>query len=141
MVFTTGKRAAKKGEKVDREAEPAPVSGWSRMKDRLDKVIAEQAAKAAEEPLDVERHGMAPWTLHDLRRSVATHLRDEQVMGAARADRLTVSKVLNHAEGGVTRLYDRYSSDPEKRAALEAWALAVERLCGLNVVPMRGAAS
>jgi len=82
---------------------------------------------------------MVPWTLHDLRRSVATHLRDEQVMGAARVDRLTVSKILNHAEGGMTRLYDRYSSDPEKRAALEAWALVIERLCGLNVVKLSGA--
>lgn len=136
LMFTTGKRAAKKGEKVDAQAQPAPVSGWSRMKDRLDRVIAEQAAKAAKEPLDMERHGMAPWTLHDLRRSVATHLRDEEVMGAARVDRLTVSKVLNHAESGVTKLYDRYSSDPEKRAALEAWALVIERLCGLNVVDL-----
>ncbi len=141
LVFTTGKRAAKKGEKVMAEAEPAPVSGWSRMKARLDKVIAKQAAEAAQEPLDMERHGMVPWTLHDLRRSVATHLRDEQVMGAARVDRLTVSKILNHAEGGMTRLYDRYSSDPEKRAALEAWALVLERLCGLNVVPLKGVAS
>lgn len=134
LMFTTGKRAAKRGQKVDPTALPAPVSGWSRMKDRLDRIIAETAAKAADEPLDLARHGLAPWTLHDLRRSVATHLRDEQVMGAARADRLTVSKILNHAEGGMTRLYDRYSSDPEKRRALEAWAMVIERRCGLNVL-------
>lgn len=123
---------------MDPKAPAAPVSGWSRMKDRLDKIIAEAAAKEAEEPLDMERHGLAEWTLHDLRRSVATHLRDADVMGEARVDRLTVSKILNHAEGGMTRLYDRYSSDPEKRAALEAWALVVERLCGLNVIHMKG---
>lgn len=136
LVFTTGKRAAKKGQKIDPKAQPAPVSGWSRMKDRLDRIIAEAAAKAADEPLDLRRHSLAPWTLHDLRRSVATHLRDEQVMGVDRADRLTVSKILNHAEGGMTRLYDRYSSDPEKRRALEAWARVVERLCGLNVIDL-----
>jgi hypothetical protein len=36
--------------------------------------------------------------------------------------RLIVSKILNHAEGGVTKVYDRYSYDAEKREALEAWA-------------------
>jgi integrase len=140
-VFTTGRRAAKKGQKVDREAPPAAVSGWSRMKTRLDSIIAKQAAKAADKPLDLKEHTLPAWTLHDLRRSVATHLRDPESMGEARVDRLTVSKILNHAEGGMTRLYDRYSSDPEKRAALEAWALRVERLCGLNVVNMTGAKS
>jgi hypothetical protein len=32
--------------------------------------------------------------------------------------------VLNHVEGGasVTRVYDRYSYDAEKRKALETWA-------------------
>jgi integrase len=138
LVFTTGRRAAKKGEKVDREAPPAPVSGWSRLKTRLDRIIAEAAAKAADEPLDMEKHGLPAWTLHDIRRSVATHLRDETVMGDDRADRLTVSKILNHAEGGMTRIYDRYASDPEKRRSLEAWANRIERNCGLNVVSMEG---
>ena len=49
-------------------------------------------------------------------RTVATNLRE---LGA---DRLTVSKVLNHAESGVTKIYDRYAADPEKRQALERWA-------------------
>lgn len=134
LIFTTGKRQPGKG-----ETEAAAVSGWSRMKDRLDKVIAEAAAKAADEPLDMERHSLPHWTLHDLRRSVSTHLRDGEVMGEGdRVDRLTISKILNHAEGGMTRLYDRYSSDPEKRRALEAWAGVIERRCGLNVVSLKG---
>jgi len=140
LVFTTGKRSARKGEKVDPKAPPAPVSGWSRVKDRLDKLIAQAAAKGADEPLDMERHALRPWTLHDIRRSVATHLRDADVMGDARADRLTVSKILNHSEGGMTRLYDRYAADPEKRRALDAWALVIGRRCGLNVVGLDGKA-
>jgi integrase len=136
LLFTTGKRAAKKGEKVDPKAPPAPVSGWSRMKERLEIIVAEAAAKAADEPLDMDKHGLAPWTLHDIRRSVATHLRDAEVMGEARADRLTVSKILNHSEGGMTRLYDRYSADPEKKAALEAWAAVIERLWGLQAIEL-----
>jgi len=36
--------------------------------------------------------------------------------------RLTVAKILNHAEQGVTAVYDRHSYDREKREALDAWA-------------------
>lgn len=133
LAFTTGRRQTKPAEGATPEA--VPVSGWSRMKDRLDKTIAESTAKALGEPLDLERHSLAAWTLHDIRRSVATHLRDPEAMGSASVERLTVSKILNHAEGGMTRIYDRYSNDAEKRRALEAWAKVVERLCGLNVVP------
>lgn len=127
LVFTTGKRKAAKGETV-KPTDPAPVSGWSRMKTRLDKIIAEAAAEEADEPLDMKKHGLADWTLHDIRRSVATEL------SKAGVARLTISKVLNHAEGGITQIYDRYDSAAEKRKALEDWATRVERLCGLNVV-------
>jgi len=36
--------------------------------------------------------------------------------------RLTVAKLLNHVERGVTAVYDRYGYDREKREALDAWA-------------------
>jgi integrase len=39
-----------------------------------------------------------------------------------RIDRITISKILNHAEGGVTSTYDRYDHADEKREALDAWA-------------------
>jgi hypothetical protein len=51
-------------------------------------------------------------------------------MGDDRVERLIISKILNHAEGGMTRLYDRYSADPEQRAALDAWARRIEALVG-----------
>jgi integrase len=57
-----------------------------------------------------------PWHPHDLRRTFATQLRTLGV------DKLVVSKLLNHAEAGVTKIYDRYSADPEKIAAMERWA-------------------
>jgi integrase len=58
---------------------------------------------------------------HDLRRTAATK------MAEAGVPRQHISLVLNHVESGarVTRIYDRYSYDAEKRAALEAW---VEKL-------------
>ena len=37
-------------------------------------------------------------------------------------DRLVVSKLLNHAEGGTTKIYDRRAADPETTAAMERWA-------------------
>lgn len=53
---------------------------------------------------------------HDLRRTAASHMTG---MGISR---LVVSKILNHAEAGITRVYDRHSYDNEKRQALDAWA-------------------
>ncbi len=53
---------------------------------------------------------------HDLRRTAAS------MMTGMGVPRLTVSKILNHVEPGVTAVYDRHSYDNEKRAALEAWA-------------------
>jgi integrase len=63
---------------------------------------------------------------HDLRRTVASRLTS---LGFPR---LTVSKVLNHAEVGVTRVYDRHSYDAEKREALEAWGRKVMELVNRN---------
>lgn len=55
---------------------------------------------------------------HDLRRTAATK------MAEAGVPRHHISAVLNHVEGGaaVTRVYDRYNYDAEKRRALETWA-------------------
>lgn len=53
---------------------------------------------------------------HDLRRTAAS------MMTSVGIPRLTVSKILNHVEPGVTAVYDRHSYDNEKRAALETWA-------------------
>jgi integrase len=52
---------------------------------------------------------------HDLRRTAATR------MASAGVARLVVGKILNHAEPGVTAVYDRASYDGEKRTALDAW--------------------
>jgi integrase len=52
---------------------------------------------------------------HDFRRTAATR------MAAAGIARLVIAKVLNHAEKGVTAVYDRASYDTEKRVALQTW--------------------
>lgn len=65
------------------------------------------------------------WTLHDLRRTMATGL---QRLGV----RLEVTEaVLNHLSGsraGIVGVYQRHNYFEEKRAALAAWAREVKRL-------------
>ena len=31
-------------------------------------------------------------------------------------------KILNHVDGGIIRVYDRWAADPEKATAMERWA-------------------
>jgi integrase len=61
---------------------------------------------------------------HDLRRTAATK------MAEAGVPRQHISAVLNHVEEGsrVTRIYDRYSYDAEKRTALETWARTLQSI-------------
>lgn len=56
------------------------------------------------------------FTLHDLRRTAASY------MTSIGIPRFVVARVLNHAETGVTAVYDRHSYDLEKRDALNRWA-------------------
>ncbi|PYN29862.1 MAG: integrase, partial [Candidatus Rokuibacteriota bacterium] len=58
-----------------------------------------------------------------IRRTVATFLTSE--LGVSR---LVVSKLLNHVETGVTKVYDRASYDREKKTALNAWAAHLESI-------------
>lgn len=59
---------------------------------------------------------VAPFTPHDLRRTVGTSL------GELGFNRLVQDKVLNHKDNTVGGIYDRHSYDKEKRLALETWA-------------------
>ena len=59
---------------------------------------------------------------HDLRRTAAS------LMASAGVNRVVIGKILNHAEPGVTAVYDRHSYDAEKRAALEAWGRRVAQI-------------
>jgi integrase len=80
------------------------ISGWSNAKDRLD------AAS-----------GVADWTLHDLRRSLAT-----------KVDALphVVEAILGHVVKGVAGVYNRNPYAAEKREALDKWASRVAVIVG-----------
>ena len=69
-----------------------------------------------------ERSKVPGLRLHDLRRTAAS------LMTGMGISRLTVKKILNHAERDVTAVYDRHSYDPEKRSALEAWGRRLEAI-------------
>lgn len=103
-----------------------PLSS-SAAKKRLDAAVSK--ARAASELGPIE-----PWTVHDLRRMAATE------MARLGVSRFTIGRVLNHADRGVTGIYDQHSYLAEKRHALEMWG---EHLAGLmkpaapNVVAMR----
>jgi integrase len=88
-----------------------PIAGFSKMKTQIDAAIDELT-----EQRGGARHNNAPWRLHDLRRTAGTHI------ARIGFPRLLVSKILGHAEGGITQIYELYSYDDEKRRALEAWA-------------------
>jgi integrase len=94
-----------------------PFAGWSKAKRALDKAIMEARAKALAQ--STSPAPLAPWSVHDLRRTVATGL---QRLGA----RLEVTEaVLNHisgSRGGIAGVYQRHDWATEKRSALDAWA-------------------
>jgi integrase len=96
----------------------SPFSGFSNLQDRVR-----------------ERSGVE-FRVHDLRRTATSGLAELGV------DRTVIKKVLNHADGGVTAIYDRYSYDKEKRTALAKWdryligVLAGERQEPAKVVPL-----
>lgn len=69
-----------------------------------------------------EYSGVSDFRSHDLRRTAAS------LMTGMGISRLVVSKILNHVEQGVTRVYDRYSYDREKRIALDKWARRLSQI-------------
>jgi integrase len=99
----------------------SPFAGWSKAKRSLDKAIIDARAKAAI-AAGADPSPLVPWSVHDLRRTVATGL---QRLGV----RLEVTEaVLNHisgSRGGIAGVYQRHDWAAEKRSALDAWAAHV----------------
>lgn len=91
-----------------------PVSGFSKIKRRLDQHVAAALGSPAQN-----------WRLHDVRRTVATGL---QRLGV----RFEVTEaILNHKSGsrsGIAGVYQRYDWAEEKRVALENWSKHVGNL-------------
>lgn len=83
----------------------APFNGWSAGKSELDKRL----------------NNVAPFTLHDLRRSTSTHL-------AQFTPPHIIERILGHAQRGVASIYNRHAYLDEMRSALERHAQFLQTL-------------
>ena len=105
-----------------------PFSGFARCKEALDNRIAELNGGKA----------LAPWVLHDLRRSAATGMAD---IGIAPH---VIEAVLNHVSGyqsGVAGIYNRATYAAEKAQALARWDEHIASIVHEyrnTVTPLRG---
>lgn len=96
--------------------------GWSKAKTRLDEKLPTLKA----------------WTVHDIRRSVVTHLHE---LGFAPPH--VVEAIVNHVSGhrgGVAGVYNKALYLPERKRALEVWAThMIAAVTGeSNVIAFRG---
>ncbi len=116
----------------------APLAGFGHVKARLDAKItagrADAAAKAGRAP-----EPLAPWRLHDLRRTGVTVLARKGVRWEV------ADKLLNHVQGairGVAAVYQRHEFLTERAGALDAWAahvlaVAAGAIAADNIVEFR----
>jgi integrase len=97
----------------------SPVTGFSRLKDRLDKLLG----------------GATDYVLHDVRRTMRTHLSALPITDRVR------ELVIAHAQPGLHKVYDQHAYLDEKRHALELWAARLHGIVapaqGANVVALR----
>jgi integrase len=100
---------------------PQPISSQSWMKRTMEKAIATERAKAAEQT-GTKPEPMPDWVFHDFRRAGVTWL-----AGAGFPPHVA-DRLLNHVQGtirGVAAIYQRNEFLAERKAALDAWALHV----------------
>ncbi len=93
-----------------------PVSGYSKMKRRLDALMLAELQTAFE-----------PFTLHDIRRTMRTHLSALPVTDLVR------ELCIAHTKPGLHKIYDQHSYLDEKCRAFELWAA---RLQGIITPPV-----
>jgi Arm DNA-binding domain/Phage integrase family len=139
-----------------------PVSGFSKTKRRLDKLMLEELRKIAAERDDqallayvlkvediISKIAKARgdeqkelrlelkriwWANHDIRRSVRTHL------SALPVQQLVRELILAHAQPELDKIYDQFKYVDEKREALELWAARLKLIVDpppSNVVALR----
>ena len=95
--------------------------GWSKAKAALDERILSTRLEA-----DPKAKPMPPWILHDIRRSVVTHLHE---LGFAPPH--VVEAIVNHVSGhraGVAGVYNKALYLSERRRALDLWGSHVTNL-------------
>ena len=81
----------------------------------------------AKSMLDAMLEDVAPWRIHDIRRSFATHAAEYLAI-----DEGVIERLLNHIQGrgGVKGIYQRAQYREKRRAAMDAWGRYTEELKG-----------
>jgi integrase len=95
-----------------------PFSGWSKSKERLDEKLGDQ---------------VAPWVVHDLRRTFATIASDHEF-----APIHAIEMSLNHWSGtkaGIVATYNKAKYDRERRLLMARWAEHVMMLADKYAKP------
>jgi integrase len=109
-----------------------PVSGWSRVKHRLDEAMLALARE--ERGPDVT---IPPWRLHDLRRTAVTGMAELGIQPHV------IEFVVNHVSGtrgGIAGVYNRSELMSERRTALERWSTHLQGLVDgkpNTIIPLR----
>ncbi len=110
----------------------APISGFSKAKIALDRLINEARTKA-----DLGSESIEPFVFHDLRRTMRTAL-----SGLPIPD-LVSELVIAHAKPGLHKVYDQHTYRVEKRRALDLWAAKLRSIVepdpNDNVMSLRAA--
>lgn len=91
-----------------------PVSGFSKMKSRLDREIEKSFPGVVKQA----------WDLHDFRRTVRTNTSAMPIPEVVR------ELMLGHAQHGIRPVYDKYRYLDEQRAGFELWAARLEGIVG-----------
>lgn len=103
-----------------------PMSGFSKAKDRFDKLNPEFIARR-------ESLGLPEWHIHTLRKTFISGL------AALEISETVSERCINHSKGSskknskLRKIYDKHDYAPQMKRAWEAWGAHVERLLAGNV--------
>src|SRR5205085_7849366 len=92
-----------------------PINGFSKAKVRIDRLS-----------------GVTHWKIHDLRRTMRTHLSALPVQDLVR------ELVIAHAKPGLHKVYDQHAYQVEKRRCLELWEARLLAIIDPNIQGIRG---
>jgi integrase len=115
---------------------PIRAHSLSKTKRRLDAaMLAELQRMAGERGDDPSKVKLAPWVLHDLRRTMRSGL------SALPIEEHVRELVIGHVRPGISGVYDLFAYVEEKRQALELWGARLRSIVTpppANVVALRG---
>jgi integrase len=103
------------------------INGFAKAKVRVDALMRKELGRK-----------IAPWVLHDIRRTMRTHL--SAIPGISD---LVRELVIGHTKPGLHKVYDQHAYLDEKRHALELWGARLRSIINpppANVVALKASA-